>query len=172
MNADILRAAAFAAQAHAGQTRKGSKQLPYIIHPIEVGQLLAKAGCPDTVIIAGLLHDVVEDAQVRFSDIARDFGHDVADLVFQLTFEPGLDKATKIKKAKDLTTAAREIKTADLVSNMYGLVGQPDAMPLIDRRKYLHYALEMRSVMGCVGFEVLDVAFDLAYYNLSKSLEI
>lgn len=51
-----------AAVGHAGQLRKGT-QLPYIAHPLHVAWLLQRAGLPEHVVIAGLLHDVIEDLE-------------------------------------------------------------------------------------------------------------
>ena len=53
----------FAAKAHEGQRRKGT-DIPYITHPFEVAQILMEAGCDETLIIAGLLHDTLEDTEV------------------------------------------------------------------------------------------------------------
>ena len=49
-----------AIKAHQNQVRKGT-DIPYITHPLAVGIILAKAGCSDEVIIAGILHDTLED---------------------------------------------------------------------------------------------------------------
>lgn len=70
----------FAASAHAGQVRKGSK-VPYITHPFEVAQILTDAGCSENVIIAGLLHDTVEDAGITVLQIQETFGQRVSQLV-------------------------------------------------------------------------------------------
>jgi len=78
------RALAFAVRCHSGQLRESVGQ-PYIEHPLEVARLLRDAGCEKEVVAAGLLHDVVEDANVTFSEISRRFGADVAELVEGVT---------------------------------------------------------------------------------------
>ncbi|WP_458862548.1 HD domain-containing protein [Acidaminobacterium chupaoyuni] len=70
----------FAANAHAGQKRKGSGA-PYIIHPVEVAQILTESGAGDEVICAGLLHDLVEDTGCTAEQIEKAFGPRIAELV-------------------------------------------------------------------------------------------
>ena len=74
------RALAVSATAHRHQERKGS-QVPYIIHPVHVAILLMRHDFPEEVIVAALLHDVVEDTTVTVEDLAREFGPEVARLV-------------------------------------------------------------------------------------------
>ena len=76
----IQKAAEFAAHAHAGALRKGSK-LPYIVHPREVAMIVAMMTEDPEVIAAAYLHDVIEDAGVRYEELEEQFGKRVADLV-------------------------------------------------------------------------------------------
>jgi (p)ppGpp synthase/HD superfamily hydrolase len=83
MNADsamIFDAVEYAARAHRDHFRKGTK-IPYIIHPISVAKILIEYDCLEEVIIAGLLHDTIEDTAVTLEDIHRSFGEKVASLV-------------------------------------------------------------------------------------------
>lgn len=83
MNGDsslIFDAIEYAARAHREHYRKGTK-IPYIIHPISVAKILIEYDCAEEVIIAGLLHDAIEDTAVTFEDIRRSFGEKVASLV-------------------------------------------------------------------------------------------
>lgn len=75
-----LSALAYAARCHAGQVRE-SDGTPIIEHLSEVARLLRDAGCPDSVIAAGLLHRVVQDTDVDTDALATRFGPRVADLV-------------------------------------------------------------------------------------------
>jgi hypothetical protein len=77
-------ALAFAVRCHAGQRRE-SDGAPFIEHPLEVERLLREAGCSDLLAVAGLLHDVVEDARVSVSELTSRFGADVARLVQAVT---------------------------------------------------------------------------------------
>lgn len=70
----------FTVKCHENQLRKGTLR-PYILHPLATMQILAKMNADTNLLIAGLLHDVVEDSQVTIEEIIARFGHDVAKLV-------------------------------------------------------------------------------------------
>lgn len=76
----LHEAICFAAVAHRNQLRKGS-ETPYIAHPCEIMQILTVAGCTETLLIAGLLHDTIEDTTVTADDLREEFGEDVVALV-------------------------------------------------------------------------------------------
>jgi guanosine-3',5'-bis(diphosphate) 3'-pyrophosphohydrolase len=80
----------FASHAHMKQMRKTSPDIPYISHPVGVGFMLQKAGFPEDVVVAGILHDVVEDCAVRPSEIKQRFGSRVARLVEAVTEDKSL----------------------------------------------------------------------------------
>jgi (p)ppGpp synthase/HD superfamily hydrolase len=69
-----------AAIAHVGQVRKGTNT-PYISHPYAVGMMLARAGCAEDMVIAGILHDTVEDTDLTLDYIEEHFGPGVARIV-------------------------------------------------------------------------------------------
>jgi (p)ppGpp synthase/HD superfamily hydrolase len=118
----IDKAIQFAAVAHEGQYRKGTK-IPYIIHPVSVGFLLQSIGCEEEVIAAGILHDTVEDTDVELDDIKREFGEGVASLVLSAS-EP--DKTLPWEERKthtieSLQQASEEtviITLADKIHNL------------------------------------------------------
>ena len=70
----------FAKTAHEGQYRKGTNT-PYVNHVIAVGEILEAEGYDEEVVVAGILHDTIEDTDVEYEDIAREFGIKVADIV-------------------------------------------------------------------------------------------
>ena len=119
----VQRALAFATLAHHGQKRKYSGQ-PYIVHPIEVAEIVRTVEHDDEMLAAALLHDVVEDTDVTIEAIKSEFGEGVADLVDDLTdvSEPR-DGNRKVRKAMDrehsaqTSARAQTIKLADLISN-------------------------------------------------------
>jgi|TARA_B110000211_G_C13764713_1_gene414797 (p)ppGpp synthase/HD superfamily hydrolase len=119
----VQRALAFATLAHHDQKRKYSGQ-PYIVHPIEVAEIVRTVEHDDEMLAAALLHDVVEDTDVTIEAIKSEFGEGVADLVDDLTdvSEPR-DGNRKVRKAMDREHSARTsaraqtIKLADLISN-------------------------------------------------------
>ena len=80
MKTQIDLAIEVAAIAHQKQVRKGT-DIPYISHPLAVGIILAKAACSDEVIIAGILHDTVEDTDITLDDLRNQFGEKVSMLV-------------------------------------------------------------------------------------------
>ena len=81
--AKVEEAFKFASDAHKGQVRKSGE--PYIHHLIEVCYILAEIGCGPSTLVAGLLHDVVEDTDVTLETIQKRFGEDVANIVDALT---------------------------------------------------------------------------------------
>ena len=90
----LRKAYIFAEKAHAGQKRSSGED--YIIHPINVAATLIKLRMDLDTIMAGLLHDVVEDCNITPQEIEKEFGTGVADLVV------GLTKISKIKfKSKE-----------------------------------------------------------------------
>src|ERR1041385_4615873 len=87
----INHAFAFAAKHHDRQVRKGTK-LPYLTHPANVAVILTRYGCDDETVVAGILHDVVEDCvrdgytrEMLESRIADKFGDDVLETVLAVT---------------------------------------------------------------------------------------
>ena len=90
----IVRALDFAARRHVGQKRKGEAGEPYVNHLAEVALLLAEAtdGRDPNLVIAGLLHDSIEDQEVKYDELAAEFGKDVADLVVEVTDDKSLPK--------------------------------------------------------------------------------
>jgi (p)ppGpp synthase/HD superfamily hydrolase len=73
-----------AARAHHHQVRKGT-EIPYIVHPLAVASILIRVNSPEPVVIAALLHDVIEDTPVTVREILAQFGPEVADLVIALS---------------------------------------------------------------------------------------
>ena len=100
------RALEFAAQQHRGQRREAD-QAPFILHPLEVAQLLRGRDYPDAVVAAGVLHDVIEDTGVDPGELERRFGARVAVLVTAVS-EPAGDGSYRERKARlrDSITAA------------------------------------------------------------------
>ena len=76
----IYNAIHAAIKAHEHQLRKLDNDL-YVAHPLEVGIILAKNNMPDDVIIAGILHDTIEDTEMTLAQIESDFGPRVAMFV-------------------------------------------------------------------------------------------
>jgi len=125
---DLLAAVIFATEAHAGQVRKHIGE-PYILHPLRVSHTLAMRGMPYAVLIAGVLHDVVEDCGVSLGELTRKFGADVSALVDQVTnVAQPKDGNRKARAAIDLahitkcSPAGATIKLADILDNVPSIV--------------------------------------------------
>ncbi|HET8951282.1 MAG TPA: HD domain-containing protein [Solirubrobacteraceae bacterium] len=88
----------FASAHHEGQRREADSA-PFILHPLEVAQLLRARGYGDEVIAAAALHDVVEDTDVEPAELEQRFGRTVARLVEVLT-EPSSDGSYRERKAR------------------------------------------------------------------------
>ena len=102
----LEQAVCFAAQCHAGQLRKGT-DIPYIVHPLEVMTILMRMRTDTDLLIAGLLHDTLEDTAATAAEIAERFGQKVADLVSAHSE----DKSKTWQQRKEAAIA--ETKTAD-----------------------------------------------------------
>jgi len=77
----INKAILFATLAHEKQMRKGT-QIPYILHPLEAGIITSQIKFDEDLICAAILHDTVEDSQVKYDTLKEMFNKRVADLVF------------------------------------------------------------------------------------------
>ena len=82
----LEKALIFASSAHAGQRRKSGE--PYIVHPIETATILAELRMDTDTVLAGLLHDTVEDTEATMEEVVKLFGEDVAEYVWYLTKPP------------------------------------------------------------------------------------
>ncbi|HEY8488513.1 MAG TPA: HD domain-containing protein, partial [Thermaerobacter sp.] len=127
----------FAVWAHGGQTRKG-KDVPYITHPLAVALTLARAGCAEDVVIAGLLHDVVEDTSVTLEEVRDRFSPAVADIVAACTEDKRLP--WEERKARMLET----------------LAGAPLPVKLVACADKLHNIRDLRADYQQVGERVWD----------------
>ena len=124
MNEDkqmIQKAAVFAAKAHEGMMRKGSR-IPYIYHPMEVALIVAQMTDDPEVIAAAYLHDVLEDTSVTPEEIQGEFGARVLSLVQAESEDKSLTwKERKANTVAHLKRAPREVKLltlGDKLSNM------------------------------------------------------
>jgi (p)ppGpp synthase/HD superfamily hydrolase len=165
----ILEAAKFAAEKHAAQKRKGAAAEPYINHPIEVALLIAGSSesLDTNLVMAGLLHDTIEDTGTAPEELERLFGRDVAALVVELTDDKSLPK--EVRKALQVTNAphksvrAQVIKLADKISNLRSLLASPPATWSTERkREYFAWAHQVVSALSAPN-PILKAEFDRIY---------
>lgn len=143
----LLRAAAFAAEEHREQTRKGVAATPYINHPLQVAELLAEVGGERDaeVLCAALLHDTIEDCRTPTHEIEQRFGARVRGIVEEVTDDKALPKQARkqlqIEHAPHLSDEARRIKLADKICNVRDITHDPPADWPHDRLvQYLDWA--------------------------------
>lgn len=148
----IEHAKIFGRKAHEGQTRKYTGD-PYWTHTEKVGKLVAEKTDDIEVIIAGYLHDVIEDTDVTYGDIVKVFGHRVAFLVQECT------NVFTSKAYPDWTRAERkdaECARLGLISLGGKLIKQSDMedntsdILKVPHEKALEYLKEKQAVMTAI----------------------
>ena len=121
----IHSAIIFATKAHNGQKRKGT-DLPYIIHPLEVIQILSSVSASEDVLIAGVLHDVLEDTKITYDTLVKTFGKDIAQIVKECTASKTstwiIQKEKTIDKLRNTSTNTAMVLCADKLSNLRSII--------------------------------------------------
>jgi (p)ppGpp synthase/HD superfamily hydrolase len=134
-SAGIERAIHASLTAHAGQSRKGSLDTPYVVHPIHVALLLSHYGADDETVQAGLLHDVVEDKPELWSlaRIEQEFGPRVAAIVRDLTEDKSKSweerKRWAVEHVAHMSAEAATVKAADKLHNLSALLAELRSNP-------------------------------------------
>ncbi len=159
----LTKALDFAARKHTDHRR------PYINHLAEVARLLADAtdGHDLDLLLAGLLHDTIEDTETTYDELVSEFGTVVADLVAAVTDDKSLEKAERkrlqVETAPNKSDRAKMIKIADKTSNLRSIAASPPKDWSTERqREYFEWAREV--VVGCRGVnDTLEEWFDEAH---------
>ena len=175
----IQRAYDFAREAHEGQERNNGEA--YFNHVFAAGKNCARFGMGPTVVVAGLLHDTVEDTKVTLQDIEKSFGKEVATLVDGVTKlgklkYQGRDRHVEslrkffVASADDVRVVI--IKMADRVHNLETLEHvRPDKQRRIALESIeIHAALALRLGMAKVVTEIHELAFPFAYPQEYKEI--
>ena len=166
-------AVAFAARVHEGQLRESGE--PYIIHPIAVAEYLLDMGMDAPTIIAGVLHDTVEDGDaIGIADVEKQFGKEVAHLVDGVTKLTRSGKQDYITKKQEQSENLRKlflaiaddvrvviIKLADRLHNMRTLEYCTQAKQMRKAKETLevYTPLAHRFGMGAIRSELEDLSF-------------
>jgi GTP diphosphokinase / guanosine-3',5'-bis(diphosphate) 3'-diphosphatase len=120
----LLQALDFAAERHSGQRRKGPDAAPYVNHLIEVATLVANVGQVDDadVLIAAVLHDVLEDTPTSADEVTERFGERVCGFVRALSDDKSLPRQRRreitLEELPEMEALVKVIKLADLSSNI------------------------------------------------------
>lgn len=126
----IIKALEYSAKNHRGYNRKGG-DIPYIVHPVEVAMILNDNSLTEEVIVAGLLHDLLEDTQVSKENIREEFGEDILGLVIGASEKLKNRENKSWKKRKEHTIKfikndadfkIRAIACADKLSNIRSMI--------------------------------------------------
>jgi len=185
---ELEHAIDFAKKAHAGQKRRSGE--PYISHPIAVAATLVNWGMDIDTVLAGVLHDTVEDTEIELPEIENIFGHDVAFLVDGVTkitqARAGMrDLSSYLPQTKDnlsklLIAIGRDvrviiIKLADRLHNLNTL----EYMPKDKQQKIARESLEVfapmadKLGMGQVRLQIEELGFqylDPSTYKRTQNL--
>src|SRR6201987_4577422 len=165
----VKKAYDYSMKHHAGQSRASGE--PYLVHPLEVAIVLAEMKMDPVAIVAGLLHDSVEDTSVTISDIRQEFGEQVAHIVEGVTKISKIDFATKeeqqAENLRKMMLAMVDdirvilIKLADRLHNMRTLEHlSPDKRISVAQETLEIYApIAHRLGMGKIRSELEDLAF-------------
>lgn len=170
------------AKRHHG-TQKRASGAPYYSHPIAVADLLISVKLDEATIIAGLLHDIVEDTEIGLQQVRKTFGDDVAELV------DGVTKITRLEYRSEATKQAENfqkfilatvndvrvllVKLADRLHNMrtIGFIRKKDKRERISRETMEIYApLARRVGLYHVASELEDLAFEQLYPRAREAM--
>jgi len=177
----VREAAEFGAAAHQGQTRISGE--PYITHPVAAAEILAELHLDADTLIGAILHDVIEDTPIAKADIAKRFGHDVAEIVDgvtkldQIQFK-NREEAQAENFRKMLLAMVRDlrvilVKLADRTHNLRTI----EALPLAKRRAIARETLDIyapvaeRLGLYSMKLELEDLGFRTLYPQRYRILE-
>lgn len=182
----IERAYKKAEEKHEGQLRKSGE--PYLVHPVEVAKILADLGLDENAIIAGLLHDTVEDTHYSSEELKADFGEEVAllvdgvtklgSLVYESKEERQAENLRKMFLAMSKDIRVLIIKLADRLHNLR-TINYMSERQIIDKCKEtleIYAPLASRLGIYTMKFELEDIALKHldpdAYYDLVDQVKM
>ncbi|WP_037372944.1 RelA/SpoT family protein [Anaerovorax odorimutans] len=188
-NIDIMlieKAYEKAAQMHEGQLRKSGE--PYLIHPVEVAKILTDLGMDENTIVAGLLHDVVEDTPYTQEDLINDFGEEVAllvdgvtklgSLVIESKEERQAENLRKMFLAMSKDIRVLIIKLSDRLHNLRTInyMNENQIKEKCLETLEIYAPLASRLGIYTIKFELEDIALKhldpTAYYDLVTQVKI
>lgn len=180
----INRAYSIAEDMHNGQLRKSGE--PYIIHPVEVARILAELGMDDETLVAGLLHDVIEDTPYTKEQLRDEFGSEVlllvdgvtklGSIVFENKEEKQAENLRKMFLAMSKDIRVLIIKLADRLHNLRTINYMTEEKIKEKCRETLEIYAPLASRLGiyAMKFEMEDIALKYlepeAYYELAEKV--
>ena len=123
----ILRAYDYAYKHHEGQLRKSGE--PYIMHPVAVAVNIEQMGLDAESIMAGLLHDTIEDTEASYAEVAKEFGEAVAMLV---------DGVTKLTQMEHTSYSTKEEQQMEDLRKMFIAMAKDIRVIMIKLADRLH----------------------------------
>ncbi len=168
----VSKAYNFALEAH--QNQKRDEGVPYIIHPVAVAKILTDLKLDSATITTGLLHDTIEDTNVTYESVRKEFGEEVANLVDGVTKISALEnqassdsKAENFRKlilatSKDIRVLL--VKLADRLHNMRTIQYVKDKEKTVRKAKEtmeIYAPLAERMGMNTIRDELEDLSFSV-----------
>jgi guanosine-3',5'-bis(diphosphate) 3'-pyrophosphohydrolase len=174
---ELLAAIHFAAAKHRDHRRKDPSASPYINHPIEVAEVLARIGgvADLDVLRAAVLHDTLEDTETSPEELRAAFGPRVATLVAEVSDDKSLTKEERkrlqVEHAPHASVGAKLVKLGDKICNVRDVTHEaPEGWSRERRLAYLDWSA--RVVSGCRGVSPsLERHFDALVLRGRKGIE-
>ncbi|MEK9888242.1 MAG: HD domain-containing protein, partial [Gammaproteobacteria bacterium] len=179
--ADVYKAYIVAASAHDGQYRKSGEA--YVFHPINVAMILADLGFDRDSIIAALLHDCIEDTEITYEEIQKDFGQDVAfivegvskltDLQFKSKKDQQAQNFRKLLLAMSNDMRVIIIKLADRLHNMRTIssMTREKQIAISQETIDIHAPIARRLGLNSIKIELENIAFETLNPHRSKVIK-
>lgn len=161
----LEKAALIAFEYHGEQLRKFSNEL-YVNHCLRVASLVGDYTDDDDLVAAALLHDIIEDTPLTFSELEKNFGNNITELVKELTSDPSelVKIGKKVYISNKFNTFSNEaliIKILDRLDNLTDLINSNATLQFVKT-----YVSDTDYIIDNINRELLPVHKEL-FYNLS-----